>query len=169
MTSTEQFDIGSIYLADKNKLNEEFIYSVKKNSLDGVKYYLEKGADVNFNEREALYLCIKNGNLPMTELLIKKGALLNDNMLRLSVEYNNPEMVEFFLEKGIDVNSNDGYALRIASDGGKTNIVKILLAYNANVNINGFSPLNNASENGHVEIVELLLAKKANVNAKSLG
>ncbi|EMN48126.1 ankyrin repeat protein [Leptospira interrogans str. L1207] len=141
------------------------IGSIENNDLSGVRRCLETGADVNstFIGPPPLYFAIKNENVEIVELLLKKGADANAkscdlfrrcNYLFFKVieRYSNlspkkdkrPEIVRLLLEKGgADVNAT------LAEDG--------------------TSPLHYAVEKKHnIQIVKQLVEHSANVNGKDV-
>ena len=96
-----------------------------------------------------------------------------DVQLIQAAKDGNLPVVQALLEKGDNVNADDGHgitALMVASWNGHTEIVKSLLEKGADVNIkktdSGVTPLFIASLQGHTEVVKLLLAAKADVNVK---
>ena len=152
---------------------EELLYqSAENNFINGVKIALERGVDINAMDSDNFYrtALIKSsikGHKEIVELLIKKGADINDRYrgstsLIISSLYGHKDIVELLIQNGADVNSKDKYgdtALMSASRHGYKDIVEILLKNGADVNIkNDYknTALMVASQNGHKEIVELL-------------
>ncbi|KDR66095.1 hypothetical protein GALMADRAFT_32850, partial [Galerina marginata CBS 339.88] len=82
------------------------------------------------------------------------------------------QVAHSLLEKGADVNAQEGYygsALQAAASEGNEAIVKVLLKKGADVNAQGGyykSALQAASFKGHKAIAKVLLEKGANVNAE---
>ena len=83
------------------------------------------------------------------------------------------DIVQFFIEKGVDVNIQGGYygnALQAASFNGEADVVKLLLDMGADINAQGGrygNAMQAASFNGQTQIVGLLLDKGADINAQS--
>ena len=124
----------------------KFSYS---RNLEGVKYLIEKGEDVNAKDKDgrtALIHASKNGYLEMVKLLVKNGA---------------------------DINAKDNYgwsALILASDGGHFEVVKYLIENGANVNIqyeHGETALICAAAEGYLKIVKFLIENGANIRIKN--
>ncbi|KAJ7937827.1 ankyrin repeat-containing domain protein [Mycena leptocephala] len=90
--------------------------------------------------------------------------------LTLSAHLGVLPAVHQLLEKGADVNTQDGWygnALYAASDGGHAEIVRALLEKGADVNVQGGrNALCTASDRGHAEIVRALLEKGADLKAR---
>lgn len=120
----------------------------------------------------------KEGDLKKVSELIESGADLNTtvgdsdkrNLLHHASQKGHPKLIEFFIEKGIDVNSLDDRKrtpLYLACYDYKVNSAKTLVSKGAIINISGeYNPLDMASSNSFygTEIVELLLENNADVN-----
>ncbi|KAJ7114802.1 hypothetical protein C8R44DRAFT_709937 [Mycena epipterygia] len=79
------------------------------------------------------------------------------------------EGVQFLLENGVDVNTDDGRPLVAASHKGHTDIVRLLLDNDVDVDADDGNALVKASEQGHTETVRVLLENGADVNASQGG
>lgn len=90
---------------------------------------------------------------------------MNTTKLFEAVSACNINEVKFLLEAKVNVNAEDDYALRLASEKGYISIVKLLLDNNANVNAMEDYALRFASGNECVSTIEMLLSAKANVHA----
>ena len=137
----------------KNKtrgiLMSKWLEALKNNSLDEIKSLLDAKEDVNEENEsgESVLACALRSRCDFSLLmfLVEHGADIYafDNegvsVFDMAVTYNNIEMVEFLMSKGVDVN-----ATRRRS---------------------GFTPLMCAACYGRNAIVELFLAKGANKNA----
>ena len=92
--------------------------------------------------------------------------------LHVSAYWGLDEILALFLEKGIDVNSQDSYgatALQIAAKHGHESVVRLLLKNEASINIvnkNGETALYWAARVGHQNVVKSLLLSGANVLTK---
>ncbi|KAI9766598.1 MAG: hypothetical protein M1840_006409 [Geoglossum simile] len=134
-------------------------------------------------ETTGLHLTAQFGLLCLTkELLSMLGgniAISTDSRdsygrspLWLAAAYGHGVVVKLLLEKGADVNAQDGFygnTLRMASYRGHEQIVKLLLDKGADINMQGRdygNALQAASDQGHEQIVKLLLDKGADVNAQ---
>ena len=97
--------------------------------IKGIELALEKGADVHYN---------------------------NEQALRWASEEGNTEIVKCLLDLGVDVNVNNDQALQWACSNGHTETVKLLLDNGADVHVNNDAPLRYVIQKGHTETVELL-------------
>ena len=107
--------------------------------------------------------------IPKTEKILRECGVYNKGVGYWSTFIKKgsrfPECYQYFLDKRVNVNVNNGEALRIASQRGYTEVVKLLLDAGADVYVYEDKPLRFASEKGHTEIVKLLLEAGADVHA----
>jgi cytohesin len=126
------------------------IDAVKAGNCSRVKELLAEGANVMARDsvegRTPLHLAARKGDLEMTNLLISKGADINDET------------------------ANEGTPLHAAVEGGFKEIAEILLAKGANIEATtpyGYTPLHSAVLAGNQDMVELLLTKGANPDSRT--
>jgi len=132
-------------------------------------------------ESTPLHLAAATGQKDVAELLVAKGANVNDNSIEgatplLSAALNGQmEVAEFLIAKGanLEAKTNDGVTpLHMAAQEGKTKMVELLLAKGADIRAktnDGMTPLHLAAAAGHRDTAELLIAEGADVNAKANG
>jgi ABC-type antimicrobial peptide transport system permease subunit len=161
--------------------------AVWRESLETVKYLVEKGVDLNerdFDGRTPLRQAVKEGYFRIVKYLVEKGVDLNERdfdgrtPLRHAVKEGYFRIVKFLVENGADVNikeNNTGSTpLHVASQKGNLEIVQILVHNGADVECKdskGKTPIDLASKRGHEKIVLFLqgpLYNRLNVgNAKT--
>lgn len=151
----------------------KWIELLKNNDFLGVKKYIKEGADVNeANEsgESVLAFAIRQGcDIELLMLLIQSGADVFDfdeegvSIFDMAITYNNIDIVNFLIEKGIDVNSTNrksGFTpLMAAVSYGRGGIVKILLDNGANqdsTDSKGFKAVDFARKMNKKSILELL-------------
>jgi len=123
---------------------------LKNNNYIGAKQHIKKGADLNdesdIGESVLAYALRYRCDEELIKLLIDSGADIYDfdnegvSIFDVAITYNNLFVVNYLLQKGIDVNRTTRRS--------------------------GFTPLMCASCYGQVEIAKLLLDKGANKEAK---
>ena len=146
---------------------------LNKQDFIGIKKYLKYGADIDeTNESgESVLACAIRANCEqdILKLLIDNGADIFDfddegvSIFDIAVTYDNSEMINLLLEKGIDVNKTSrrsGFtALMAASCYGRVEIVKILLANGADQTLRdskGFSAIDFARKMNKKSVLVLL-------------
>lgn len=146
-------------------------------------YMIEKGADINFENKMAYYsdntpllLASKSGDIELVSLLISKGAQLNSkplnsfskpDFLKL-VQAGNLQAVEFFIKAGYRLKGDNINSLILACLQNDYAMTKLLIDYGADVNFSdesGETALHYAAINERKEIIELLLQRGASVDA----
>lgn len=118
-------------------------------------------------------------DLEICEILLNTGLRVNDTdeqgntLLHLALMRRNPRLVEFFIEKGADVNHKGNkriLPLTLAAQYGTEEIIDLLLVNGADVNVQnceGFTPLHNACFRYSEPIIKFLLQRGADVCKKT--
>ncbi len=141
--------------------------------LADVERFLAQGVDPNEAQgrsRPPLVSAVQNGNRPLAELLLARGASATGKPetltpLHAAVLANRPELLHLLLDHRADVNVLDNTGdtpLTLAAKRGDAAMVKILLARGANRAIKNHDellPIDHARRLGHGEVVALLAAK----------
>eukprot|EP01103_Thecamoeba_quadrilineata_P017212 TRINITY_DN6007_c0_g1_i1.p1 TRINITY_DN6007_c0_g1~~TRINITY_DN6007_c0_g1_i1.p1 ORF type:complete len:367 (-),score=82.63 TRINITY_DN6007_c0_g1_i1:213-1289(-) len=123
-------------------------HAVSNGQLSAAQFLVEKGANVNVtnnDDRPLLFEAIAEGKKEVIHFLFEKGAdykinLKSGGVLHECIEWDNVELLKYFLEKNVDINVK-----------GKK----------------GNTPLHEAAKVNRKDMVEALLAKGANVNARN--
>eukprot|EP00184_Porphyridium_aerugineum_P002789 CAMPEP_0184700338 /NCGR_PEP_ID=MMETSP0313-20130426/12203_1 /TAXON_ID=2792 /ORGANISM="Porphyridium aerugineum, Strain SAG 1380-2" /LENGTH=588 /DNA_ID=CAMNT_0027159951 /DNA_START=196 /DNA_END=1959 /DNA_ORIENTATION=- len=149
-----------------------FLNAAAYGKYEQVVKFIDMGVKLNCRDERnwtALHLAVENSHENIVELLLNKGANINDEYnyrataLHIATKKNSASMVKLLLNKGANVNHENNYGitpLYSATEYGFENIFNILVANGANVNCkneNGLTPLHRAVMSGHENIVELLL------------
>lgn len=151
----------------------KWIEFLKSNDYLGVKKHIKEGANVN-DENESgesvLAFAIRQGcDIDFLMLLIESGADVFDfdeegvSIFDMAITYNNIDMVNYLIEKGMDINSTkrkSGFTpLMAAVSYGRGEIVKILLDNGVNqesTDSKGFKAVDFARKMNKKSILELL-------------
>ncbi len=105
-----------------------------KDCLEIINALLNAGANPNvysdYNSTPVLALLYEKGTIPVIELLLKHGAILEERDLAKASDYNNIEVVKFLLNRGVSVSEEVAYK---ASSGDYSEEISknILNSYNA--------------------------------------
>lgn len=168
--------------------NSSLILNVRRNKIDIVKKYINKGADVNAKDDSGFFpllIAVDNNNRDMVKLLISAGADLNlktgkiygksgiadyGTALMYSTKFGLYEMSKLLIDSGADLNIQNEYgktALMIAAENGNEKLIKILVSKGADVNIktlDKMTALSYAVRYDKIKIAKTLIAKGADVN-----
>ncbi len=128
---------------------------------------------------DALTSTCKSGkNLDMVRLLIANGANPNTRKIwededfepsafEQAVIYDNLNIVEYFVNRGVDVTSNHNSSVIFAAKKGHLNVVKYLVEHGADLTAQNNLALIEASKEGHLNVVKYLVEQDADVQAQN--
>jgi ankyrin repeat protein len=127
---------------------------------------IEKG-DVSF-----LGDAVHFNHLDIVKLLFKYRPDLNVNppgkdILTWAVNNGNLEMCEFLVQKGANVNADEGKPLHVALQNKNCTIAAFLVRNGANCRIEDDIAICIAAHLGNLQLVKLLVEKGANINARN--
>ena len=163
-------------------LGNALIAAVKKKDTQTLQTLINKDAPIDYelgmNFGTPLYFAVRDGNVQIAKLLLKKGAdpkySTNGGVNMLNYALKNIELLQLLLDHGADPDSNGessetlSYPLMQAIKLGNIKAVDILLSKGANTEISGYDdvpyPLFLAITNNQIDIVETLLNHGANPN-----
>lgn len=158
---------------------QPLFYAARAGNPQVVKMLLDRGADVNAGAQDgnALKWAVIWGHRAVVKLLLDRGAdlnaqggLLGTTVLMESARSGDPQIVELFLNKGIDVASKypDGRtSLMYAAEEGNLEVVILLLNKGVDVNArdnDGNTALMFAADFWNADVVKVLLDHGAEVN-----
>ncbi|WP_455756028.1 ankyrin repeat domain-containing protein [Sulfurimonas sp.] len=146
---------------------------LKNNDFISVKKYIKNGADTNETNElgESVLACAIRFrcDFDLLMLIIDNGAdifELDDegvSIFDMAITYNNIDMVNFLIEKGVDVNKTNrrsGFtSLMAAACYGRVEIAKILIEQGVNqdaIDAKGFSAVDFARKMNKKSVLELL-------------
>lgn len=132
--------------------NDAFIEAMKSNDDETIKYLIELGG----NEWAlALLYAASNGNMDFVDFFLQKGADVNYGLAGASLK-GDIKLINYFLDKGAeDLNE----AIAYASKGGSSETVSYLVnkALEKDIDINWNRALNNAAGKGNLNLVEYFI------------
>ena len=159
----------------KNRGNTHLGHAIYFTNRYAVKLLIDQGADIHeesgwdYAEKETpIHLAVKQGNIPIVQLLIDRGANCKE---ALKFSRQELELYRLLIENGaeVDVTIETHTLLHHAAKEGKTKIAELLIASGANLeaqNDRKQTPLKLACEHGKSETAILLLRKGANPMAR---
>lgn len=158
--------------------NTALYYAVARGRETVIKAILEKGWLVPLQENDyaSIYIMAASlGNVQVLDMLQKRHAELFENELNefhkntilvYAAENEDKEMVEYLLEKGVNIDAEDNYrrtALHAALLNGDREMVDLLISKGAGVtkeSVGYLTSLHYAVEGGSIPLVEMLLGNK---------
>ncbi|AVP87263.1 hypothetical protein phytr_3090 [Candidatus Phycorickettsia trachydisci] len=169
------------------KLLNDLIKSIKKGDITKISDALNSGIDVNStdsNKLSLLHHAAKIGNLETIQLLIDKGASINDRkgdyrVINFAIESGNLEAIKFLINSGANFDASNTHAycsmasytpLHHASKVGNIEAIKLFLDLGADIHKQYLpqneakTPLHFATKAGHLEAIRLLVSRGANIN-----
>lgn len=108
------------------RLNQKFLYSMRKEEMVFAELYLLLGADPNANENQAMKLEVERCNLENIKILYQYGGSLSYLCLTNLVESNCIHIMSFMLENGARMKKK---YLKVAVKAKLPEMVKLLLNY----------------------------------------
>jgi uncharacterized protein len=158
-----------------------FGVTVEVGDVKQVAEWLDAGLDPNFEGDiigTGLMIAAWHGNIPMMELLVKRGADVNrmngvkEQALMLAVWTSQREAAAWLLDHGAKINreGNEWSALHYAAFVGNADLAKFLLQKGADINAksnNGSTVLMMAAHEGHEKVAEMLLTAGADRSIKN--
>lgn len=155
-------------------------FAVLSGNIGIVKYVLKYYKNVNAKnekiieyQKTPLSIAFHEGYLEIIELLIENGANLEkdlDKYIRWTLEYGHTEVLQFLIDKGVELNYTyqNGYrSIHYAVSGNKKTF-KLFLSKCNNIHektANGEQPIHLAAENRDISILKILIENGANVNS----
>ncbi|MBA3954126.1 ankyrin repeat domain-containing protein [Candidatus Dependentiae bacterium] len=158
-----------------------------------VKLLLRYGANrvaQNSDKKTPLYVAFENNHLDVVDLLINyRSDFIDCEQLYGAALHGNVKLIQFLLDKGVDVNSKDSSnktALHAAAQSGHLAAAQLLVKNGALVDAKtteNYTPLHSAMEDsdvdsclggkerqiieGKTQVIKFLLAQEADVNAQT--
>jgi len=132
-----------------------------------IRFLLENGADVHYEDDRPLIQCCEGGYTGVVKILLEFGADIHvkkDKPLRYATAYENYNIMKILLENGADVHTKNDYPLRTSVEDGEIDSVKLLLEYGANIHVNNEEVLIGSISRRDFEMVQLLIDSGANLN-----
>ncbi len=151
--------------ADINEVNNRWpiVEASIYGNVDVVKYLLEHGANLHFQEDLAFRVACVFGQLEMAQFLFGQEGVdvhaSNEDALIGAAENEQIEIVRWLLEMGANLHARDGMALTVAADSNSVTMVRCLVEHGL-FDTQGdalSTALSSESPHVNIELVQLLL------------
>lgn len=145
--------------------DKDLILAASRGDLPGAKAALAAGADPYFDNGKALEEAITNGRLEIVERLFDpmRTDWVNQAAIWLAAENGRPEIVDFLIKQGVDVNAMESKALQGAAFLGNVEVVDLLLSAGAHTDNKA---LKFAVLKAHPVVADRLLAAGADLHVE---
>jgi len=141
-----------------------FRHAVDQHHMPLVMALARHGANVIDRKNKAVKVASRVGNLECVQLLIDKGADINEP-LRCEAENGRLPVVMYLVEKGADIKADNNYAIRFAASEGRLSVVIYLAENGADITAEYNYAVRCAAENGHIAVVKFLVEQGADFTA----
>lgn len=163
--SNGQLDILSSLLP-KNKYDEKMLnlgltIACMKNQIKAAEMLLKNGVNQNDFSDKMFYDICKNGFIDIVKLLdnhFKFTTRIYFMAAVTAIQNKHINLCKFFVDKGIDLNCNDGYIFITACAIGNLNFVKYLVQKGANVHVSNNYSIVAASISKNIKITQYLIS-----------
>ena len=111
--------------------NRPLPYAASLGHLNIVKFLVENGADIHYNNDSPLTEAVNSGHLDTVKYLVGQGANIrvgNDYALSKASSDGNLEMVKYLVQNGADIHADNDFAVRIAHNNKRQKVVDYLVS-----------------------------------------
>jgi len=169
-TSSEinHMKLVKFYLKHKKDISP-FIRSASYNGhINVVKFILDNGGDIHYEEDIGLEMACENGELEMVKFLVLHGADKSKGF-KTAITYGRYDIVKFFVEKGVDINLDDGYAIRVACYQNYRSMIYYLVEKGADIHSQNNYPVRIACSEGYLDLIKYLIEHGADIYTENQG
>ena len=140
------------------------VMAIVNHKLDNIKLLIDKGFDISkSNNHDLLSLAVTKKDLNMITFLLDNGVLLSESeAFSVCCESGNSEIMEFFLNMGINPNevlNNGRLPLELAIKHNNIEVIKTLIQHGSNIyncNLYGLSPFTQALKFNNTHFFSIL-------------
>ncbi len=153
---------------ETSNADDELVQCAKRGNLDGIRYWLEHGANVHAYDDLALFLSADASDVRTVQYLVAHGADIHadgDSILYKISRHCRVPIVKFLVEHGVDIHANDDAALRYSAGWGNLPVVQYLIDQGADVHALNDEALIDSARAGHLSVVQCLVQHGASVRA----
>jgi len=161
--------------SNKKLFNQTWLKVLQKGKLEQIKYFVQEGADVNydFQPYTPINIAVQNNNLELIKFLITQGAKIAtkrknkikiESPLYYATKNKNEEIIRFLIKQGVDVNQGiNNTPLINVIQFKDLKLIKLLILLGADINHKnrmGQTPYDAAKITGEYEIEKMVLINK---------
>lgn len=103
--------------------DEMLVSAVRRNSYNMVRYWIDHGADVNYNN--ILNTSVIKASTKIITLLVENGAIVNDHIMSTVIEYKITDAMKIFARYGVHMN-DEKYMIYALTRGAK-NMIRVMI------------------------------------------
>lgn len=156
------FLIKMIFRGNYNDLNScngiLIVYFSFIGPLDLIKYFIEKGADINGRGGAALLCAVYNDCTEIAKFLIESKIIIHPNVLFQAVSKNNLEIIKFLVENNEELKVEKELLITQAIDQNNLEIIKYFYNHEHHSN-HLFDFVIFSTEKGNLDIIKYFLEK----------
>lgn len=111
--------------------------SIKINDITNVKIAIENGANIHYENDDALYYAIINDNVEILKYLIEHGLSFNENdngyLIKSASSIGSFNAIKYMIEQNVDIHYDNDLAVLLAFNYKNYNIFLYLVNNGANI------------------------------------
>lgn len=147
--------------------NQMLVTSARQGDVPSMQKAVALGAEIAYNDNEALRETAVAGQYAAADYLLSRGAdasALDNQALKNAATFGYSNMLPLLVQNGANVHADNDHALLSAATYGHARIVSYLIAAGADVNAGEGQALRAAVQTGHHEIADILIKAGATVD-----
>jgi hypothetical protein len=121
------------YFLDRGVCRRGMMKAIEHDRLDVMKLFIERGADIELRKQDYLIFACENNSKNCIKFLLDKQSITDEAFLEICFWEDNNEIIQLFIDNGIDVNCQGNKAILNAFLKGHEKTVKFLLEKGAKI------------------------------------
>lgn len=121
------------YFLDRGICKRHMMRAIETDRIDIIKLYIQRGADIERDKREFLRFACENNSKNCAKFFIDKQSVTEEAFLEICDWEDNNEIIQLFIDNGINVNCKGNIPLLKAFLRGHEETVKFLLEKGAKI------------------------------------
>lgn len=154
---------------DKQAIKNEFLVEAcSGRHIELIELILRLGGDPSHNQCNLIFSSILDNDYNLAKLLLSYSPPLDElivnHLLRGCANIESLEIIDILLDRGADINSENGYLIRQQCYLGNFRVVNYLLGKGANPTLMNHATLLSACQRGHAQLIQPLVKSGCNPN-----